>query len=442
MKRVFLLVALAVLLSPSVQAAQLFAMKPGSEVCTTIRFGDDGRGEYVLAIDDPGMPNEPWVDNHYTRYISSESNKITIPICFSTIGHSIGEEILLTAELDTPKGEKTFEYGICTAEYEDIDFVSSIKGSVCEAIGQHTDIMSASFSEPKKYAVPNADVTFALIVDSNFETGASISKASGDMQLTASKSTINLGNDPVSVEIRMKAPSEEGDYPFSVIVSLPGCEVDDCRREVAGVLSVSEASGQPQAGFMAWLTPENKNAEREKTVQLSFLVRNYGTGQEVTLSVAPDEGVTTNFVSYSTFIGKGDSENMPVSVRVTAKDGEQFEVRATATGKDGTSRTASSWLTVNEMKNDAQASGNNEIAEKADDDDVTLDEWDGFKSKLEGSDYNDDDFVSVTGSAPPNYTLYVAIIVIVALVAVSGFYIYRKSQSQQEGGPTWESLGV
>ncbi len=436
-----------VLLSGVADAATYYAIPPNEEVCTSVKFGNDGRGEYTLTVDEPGSGDSAWADNHYTSYLANENNIVSVPICFSSIGRSIGDEAIIRATLITPTGKTDFEYGICVSSYGDIDITKgAVDENVCEAMGEYTDIFSASFTEPRKTAVPGADVSFDLVIDSHTEMALKITKSSGDLAISASAGEVALGEEPAEVSIGMKAPSAEGEHPFSVMVYADGCTIDDCRREVDGVLVVQDATEQPQAGFMLWLTPESKSVVRDRTTQLSLLARNYGDGQEITFSIVVEDGLETGFVPYTKFIAKGGSEQVPVYLRVTAEDGERFGVTAIARGKDGTERSSKSWLIVDEMKSDAALMGSDDFVDDYGDTDVTLDEWEGLKSSSSGassSDFNPSGFESPSQPAQlPDYLIYIVIIAVVAVVAIVGFMFYKKSQVQSDQGLTWKDLGL
>jgi hypothetical protein len=419
--KIVVAVSLVVMFVPfQVQAAELFAINSGEEKCISVKFGEDGGGDYTLTLDDPGLPDEPWVDNHYTSYIASRSNIVSVPLCFSTIGRSLGDEVILKGTLNTPTGEIDLEYGVCVASVES------------------TDVITGSVSGSVKFAAPGQDVTYTLRLDSMVPVTLRISQSSGDFTLGASESSVDVDGEPEEVTISVTAPSQTGNYPFSLMVSAEGCDIDDCRREVTGMLRVEEPEDQPQAGFLVWLTPPTKSITRDKVVQFQVAVKNYGPGQEITLTVSVDDGLHTTFAPYSTFVEKGEGESLPATVRVTSEEGTSFDIRATAVGADGKSRSDTATLKVDEMVSDAEL-----LDLDFDEDDaetVTLDDWKDLKADVPSPDDGPGDF-EPSPTPSPDYTLYIIIVAVIAAVGITGFYIYRKSQSG-ESGPGWEDLGV
>ena len=433
----------SIVIMPYAQAADLFAMKAGTEKCVSIRFGEDGGGEYTLNVVDPGIDmDRPWVDTHYTSYTASLSNIVSVPICFNTIGRSRGDQAVITVSLHTPTGGKVLEYGICVANSESFDEIpGSITGDVCRLMGKNTDIFTASFNEPEKYVAPGEEVDFTLTLDSLLPATLGITKASGEVTLAASKSSVDVGDGPVSVAIKLTAPQTVGDYPFSVMVAAQGCTIDDCRREVKGLLRVQEPEDQPSTGFLVWLTPRTKSVKRGVDTTMQLTVSNYGNGQGMTFDVSVPDGVETNFARQTLFVEKGGSKSVTVTLRVTAEDGTSFKVTGLAENAEGKSRSSVATLKVDEMSSDADL-----LDADFDDEDaglITLGEWEDFKtdaSDLNVIDNTDDGTVT---NPQPDYTIYIMAVLIIAAVGLIGFYFYKKSQSGEGGsGPSWEDLGL
>ena len=307
-------ILLAFTLAADAQAATYVSLRPDRELCTSIVFGEHGRGEYTLTS--PSSSGE-WVDNHFTSFMAGPENIIFVPVCFSSRGRKVSDSAMVSFVLSTPsQGNITYDFGVCVANYEDIDVTDgAASSSPCGAMAAHTDIISASLEQPDMYASPGQTVVFTLAADSSLPLTLTVSKESGEMRIAASASTIEAGAGLKTVGLQVTAPASAGDYPFSVIVAAQGCSIDDCTRTVRGVLHVRQVQQQPQAGFFVWLSPETKSVMGQASTMYMLKFQNYGEGQQFTASVDADEGLETDFSPYSSFVAKGDSKSVPFTVR-------------------------------------------------------------------------------------------------------------------------------
>jgi hypothetical protein len=428
-------------LSVQAQAATYFSMLPGDEKCTQIYLGDNGRGEYTMTVTDPGEAEEkPWVDIHFTSLLARPENRITVPICFSTIGRRVGESAVITADIDGPDSDFTKEYGICVSNDEDVDFIEGSPTNPCQEMAEHTDVFSASFNQPEQYAEPGEDVLFTLTLDSSVAATVDIGRSSGDMDISASQTTAELGSGPQEIELWLTAPSSAGDYPFSVLVEAQDCSLDDCRREVTGIIHVTETGKDPEGRFFLWLTgPESINGVENADYVIE--VRNYGPGQKITIAASAGEGLTTDFAPYTAYIETDASKKIPLTVVPTTDESKSYKIKASATGEDGERVSAEAWLTVNEMVSDAKKLGDESLGEKySREGTVTLEDLKQVKSTSSSPDTGDDfDDLNPTPEGP-DMTFYMMIAAVVAIIAVLGFFLYKRmgSSNGQAGG--WNQL--
>ncbi len=430
---------------PSANAATYYSIRPGDEVCTSIIFGLNGGGEYTLVADYPEEGRgDPWIDNHFTSLIAGPNNIISVPMCFSAIDRSLSDEQNIKAVVTTPKGNVTYYYGICVAKYGDVDITDGpATGSPCEVMGENTDIFSAGLLQPEMYAQPGSTATFTLVLDASTPLSVNIAKYSGDLSIMASESSLSLGPEQQEVQIKVNAPSAQGDYPFTLRVSVEDCSISDCTRDVKGVLRVATASDTPQSSLFIWLTPETKSVTGQQGTQFMIRVQNYGEGQEVTVITATDEGLETNFEPYSIFLKKGESKSIPLSVRPATDERRSYEVTAIIEGADGTKRSAKSWLTVDEMVADASKMGQEGFIDDYDSEGgATVEDWEELESATGNVIYDDDGFTYDDESEAPDYTIYIIIAVVAVVAAVSILLVYRKMQVREESGTTWEDLGL
>jgi hypothetical protein len=446
-----LLIALSALLlllavPSNAQAALYFSMPPDSETCITQSFGYNGIGEYTLTVDDPGYAEgKPWVDNHYTQFHARLDNIVVVPLCFSTYGREDMEQALIKVTVSTPTGTETYDYGVCVSDYSDVDSFSSVQEEICKAMAESTDIFSAGFVQPEKYANPGETVNFTLLLDSDLPLSLSLAKSSGSVSIVADRTSVQLGSGQEEVNIRVVAPSAPGDYEFGVMVSVEGCSIADCRREVGATVHVA---GMPNSSFDMWLAPDNKNIVGVQSTQYSLTVQNYGPRQTFSLAIGIPNGVESDFIPHSVPIETGIPYTNYFNVRPKASQKNSYKVTATVTAADGSKKSLNAWLTVDEMVGDAQrdAAVNPNDQNAADEftndynsGGVTLDEWNDYKSVTGGTTGGNE---TGGGEAPqgPNMILWIVIAVVVVVVVVLVFIIY--SRTRVEGGPSWESLGI
>jgi hypothetical protein len=436
---VFLIVTLS--MSVGVQAVTYFSVKPGKELCTNIVFGQDGRGEYTLVAEESGIGGD-WIDNHFTSFIAGPDNIISVPICFSARGRSIGDQTNVHVTVSTPDyGNVTYDYGVCVSKYEDVDvFEGEASGDACDAMAGHTDIFSAALSQPEKYADPGDVVTYTLVLDSSLPLVLDIAKGTATMSITASKTSVEAGARQQQVSMRVVAPNAPGDYDFIITISVEGCNIEDCQKSVRGVLHVRQVAEQPQAGFYVWLTPETKSIMGQQTTMYILRFQNYGDGQELTASVTAEAGLETDFSPYSVFLAKGESRSVTFTARPTTEERKTYKMTAVVTGADGTKREAAAWLTIDEMVADASKLGQNDFISDYDEEDgASLQDWEELRSVTGAMPARDG---AGPGPAPdePNMLLWVVTGVVVVIIAVLVLIIYKRMHV--EGELSWENLGI
>ncbi len=441
-----LALVLLIAMPHAADAATYYSMTPGDEVCTSIQFGNNGRGEYTLHVSDPDEDTEnPWVDVHFTSLLARPDNIVIVPLCFNAIGRTIGESATLVATVAGPDGTENYEYGICVGRQQDVDMTGTLEDDPCLEMGLHTDIFSAALTEPELYVDPGEEATYTLVLDSSVPATLNIAKASGAMTITASESAVEAGDAMKEVELSMAAPDTPGEYDFSVMVSAEGCDIDDCRREVFGKLIVNdpqEPDGE-EASFYLWLTPKTKSVIGKTATTFILKVRNYGIGQQITITASTEEGLDTNFEPYTVFINEGGEKTVTLTVLPQTDDKRSYKINAAAVGEDGSKRSDEGWLTIDEMVADAEILGEEDfIDEYEQNEGSTLEDWAELDS---GTNYNTDDNGdidgdSVSGGTEPNMLLMAAVIGIVIAVLIVVFLVYKKMQSGASGEGGWGQL--
>jgi hypothetical protein len=440
---------LAVLLAPAgAQAAVYYSVAPGKEFCADpVIFGDNGGGEYTLTAEDPGYPERPWTDNHFTSLMASENNRVIVPVCFSTVGRAVPDSANIRITVSTPRdGNITYDYGLCIASgnWQVNVIEGEASGDACKVIAGHTEVFSAALDQPEQYASPGEDVTYVLLLDSSNKMTVGITRASDGMEIKASSGTAELGSGQQKVELTMTAPGKTGSYAFSVMVAVKDCAISDCRREVRGTLRVVAEADKPKASFYMWLKPETKSVIGQESTEFTISVRNYGPGQKLTAYVSADEGLDTDFSPYTFYLEKDASKLLSFSATPATAERKSYEIRASVEGENGAGRSAKAWLTVDEMVADALLLGEDGFVDEYDaKGGAALADWEGVKSVTGSATSKRTETEGEPGAAEPlNVVYYVIIGVVVAVVIVLLFIIYRKTKVEGTAGPSWKDIGA
>jgi hypothetical protein len=424
------LVMLASLSSVAAREITYLAMKPDTEFCISVIFGENGRGEYTLLIEDPGYPRRVWVDTHRASFTSGPSNPVINPVCFNTKNRRVGDEVILHFMLETPEEEILYDYGICVSNHEDADVVESDEDP-CAATASHTDLFSLDLLESELFSIPNEKVTFTLLVSSEFDLRLSLDKESGPKMEISETNIIMPGE--YAVKIDMDSPADPGDYAFTVVAKAENCDYSSCEKRVNGVLHVAQSPGMD--GFMVELSPNNRNVVGMQSATFYLTIQNFEADQTFSVNIDLDESLSTNFMPGEMTIIRDGRKQIDFTVIPESDDHKLYMIRVEVEGEVGGKKTAESFLTVEEPASDAQRMAENDprFRQDADDyadrygDDASLDDW----KSIQQVTTNDDNGTTPDGESSP--LNWVMIVVAVAGIASIIFYIYKKTTVVQEG---------
>jgi len=428
------LIAIFLLISaPSALASEttFFAMKPDKEFCFSVTFGQNGRGEYTFTMSDPEYPRRGWVDNHRTSFTSGPDNPVIIPVCFSTRNRRVGDYVLLRSTLETPEGITTHDYGICVSRNEDADVVESDRNP-CETTSLYTDLFSIGFVESEKFSAPGQKVAFTLLVSSEFDAQIILDKESGPA-MEIGVTTVQMPGQQ-SVGISMDAPSQAGDYPFTLKAKVSGCNQTSCVKSVTGILHVAQPSNLE--GFRVELAPQNKNIVGTQTATFSLTVRNLDAQQIFSISIDMPSQLNTDFKPLQASIGRGASRTIEFSVAPASTERNLYMIKAVVEDSKGDKKVTESYLTVEEAAGDAQRVA--ETVPKFQEDANSYEgKYDTSPTINDWKDVNDAADAAIKGgksvegqpASPLNWVFILLAAVGISLVV---FFIYRKTHVYQE----------
>jgi len=414
----------------SAQSITYLSMNPDTQFCISVIFGDNGRGEYTLTVDDPAYPGGGWVDTHRTSFTSGPNNPVINPVCFSTKNRRVGDEAVLHFTLETPEGEIRYDYGICVSKHEDVDVVESSEDP-CKAASSHTDLFSVDLLESEMFSIPGEKVTYTLLLSSEFDLSISLDKESGP-KMDISSTTIETPGE-YTVEIVVDSPQEPGDHAFTIVARANDCDYPSCEKRVTGTLHVSTAPGLE--GFRVELSPKSKNVMGTQSAKFFLTIHNFASDQGFSVSLDLDESLNTNFIPLDVRVGKDMSKQIDFTIVPLSDDHKLYMIRAEVEGETGGKKTAESFLTVEEPVADVQRMAESDPGLRPDADDYaakynagpSLDDWKGIQ---EATSVHDDKPKPPNGqSGPLNWLLIFAAVVAIAAIIL---YVYKKTMVVQE----------
>ncbi len=415
------------------QEVTYLSMSPDTEFCISVIFGDNGRGEYTLTVDDPDYPRGKWVDTHRTSFTSGPTNPVITPVCFTTKDRRVRDEAMLHFTLETPEGVMRYDYGVCVSRHEDIDVIESSEDP-CSAASSHTDIFNIDLLESEIYSVPGERVTFTLLVSSEFDMVVLLDKDSGP-QMNITSTTIDMPADQ-SVDIVMDSPQKPGDYVFTVVARAETCDYPSCQKKVSGILHVSQVQETGLEGFRLELSPSNKNVVGMQSAKFYITVHNFDAEQYFSVNLQLDASLESDFNPVEVRVGKDRSAQIDFTVLPKSDDPKLYMIRALVENENGVKKSAESFLTIEEPVSDANRLAENNPSLRSDAEDyadsygsgASLDEWEHIQD-LGSTDDGDGGAVPDAQPGAMNWILIIAAVVIIASFAL---YIYRKMVVVQE----------
>jgi hypothetical protein len=422
----FLLLMMLIPAAAASQPITFLAMNPDTEYCISVIFGENGRGEYTLIVDDPDYPQRVWVDTHRASFTSGPSNPVIVPVCFSTENRRVGDEVVLHFTLETPEEDIRYDYGICVSRHEDVDVIVS-GDDPCKASSSHTDVFNADLVESEKYAVPGERVTYTLLLSSEFDMSVLLDRETGP-KMNISSTRVTMPGEH-AVDIVIDSPQEPADYVFTIAARAAGCDDPSCLKRVSGILHVAREPGLK--GFRVELSPKNKNVVGIQAATFYITVHNFEAVQDFRVNVELDPSLDTDFNPLEVRVGKDKSKQVDFTVIPGSAEHKLYIIRAEAEAADGMKKTAESFLTVEEPVSDAKRFAEKDPGLLPDADDyanqyragANLDDWQDIQD-LGRTSEDDGEPLPDGQPAPLNWLFIAAAVVAVASII---FFIYKRT---------------
>ena len=281
-----------------------FSVEKDGIVCIDLVLPDDvgyvGKGVYEYKI--TCEPKEECIHWGSTlteqKVFVSENNTGIIPICFNSLGKSIGscsEPMRIHVESELIGVDKTWEGGICISNYRDIETVNRHENQrVMDVLNENFDLFDARFEESRVYSDPGEEITYVLLLYSQANITLDITIKNQDLDIFPKKTTVSFSKEKSnqSVEFKIKAPETEGSYMIDADILVRDCTENYCRKKARGLLVVGTKA---DSGFLISLFPETINIKNLEPVSFTFTLHNYGERQtfDISLSVTPNYALKT-----------------------------------------------------------------------------------------------------------------------------------------------------
>lgn len=379
LKEAFLFLVLAViLLFPEASAIQtdtiFISMAPESRECFDILLPDNmgvvlpGRIEYNIVV--YPEPEETWLDLTEITIRTDENEAVLIPVCFSSVNKSIGDcsepfELTITARGATDLPEKKITGRACVARNRDVDTGRDVNES--KRTGAGVDVFDVALEKEVQYARPGKPVNYTILLQSQAGVTVDLEVLSEGKSIV--KKTVEFGEERfTAVNFTLKA-AQAGEYRFIVVGKVRGCGDKICTKQVVGTLVVTDRSVS-EGGFMVSLFPRNINVKGLEPVEFrASVTNNLGSAKTFLLFLELPEGLRSDFSGESVEVPQGGKRT--VTFTVTPEMGSsQFAIKVNATtdveGKAMT-KSATSYLSTDEMLTDVQRLAEEAGTEEADD---------------------------------------------------------------------------
>jgi hypothetical protein len=377
-KAVFYILMLALVFLPiKISALQTdtisVAMEPDSRECFDILLPDNmgvvlpGRFEYRIAV--YPEPNETWLDLTEITIRTDESEAVLVPVCFSSAGKPIGNcsepfELVITAAGPAELPEKRITGRACVARNRDVD---TGKAPAKEGEAGTVDVFDMALEKEIQYARPGEPANYTVLMQSQAGVTVDLEVLSEGESIV--KKTVEFGDERfAAVNFTLKA-AQTGEYGFIVYGKVGGCEDNICAKQVAGTLVVTD-NAVSEGSFTVSLFPRNINVKGLEPVDFrASVANNMGSAKGFLLSLELPEGVRSDFSSESVEVPAGGMKTAMFSV-TPERGSSQFTIKVNATadveGKAVT-KSATSYLSTDEMLTDVQRLAEEAGTEEADD---------------------------------------------------------------------------
>jgi hypothetical protein len=414
-----------------------------------------GEAEYVVESSAP-----PEWDDLTTQMVRTNAfNTVIIPIQFRTFGKKDGmcsgrfEIRLSSLQLNS---SRSWSGEVCVSNYTDVNTASGKTGMA--AVNDNVNLFDAGFSPPKKIVRPGSVADFVLDIESYAVLDFDITTVSG---LTVSLQDTQANTGPVkpkvSINVNVTAPSDPGDYDFTVNVKA-GCGQGFCTRQVKGSLTVlSAGSDAADTSYVLSVFPTGISVKDLKPVQFELTVYNPGKAKTLSLSMDLPENVTSDFSPTQVTLNSGEQKK--ISFTVTPQEAIGFGVIKLSAVYEGKTKFVTAQLSTNEMLSDTMRQADSILSQAdsstARDVNSAMSEWMNKYSDApygeELSDYNtikdrlnaaaaivqpEDNDTLIIPSEPEARgfnPLIILVVIGIAGAAIAGFIFYKRRSSDDIG---------
>ncbi len=342
-----------------------FAERPGGIRCVDIFLPDDsgytGEQEYTYKIE--CSPAEECIE--WGASVTEESvtagwnNTAKVPVCFIVpeyipLGNCSGPLIISLSSEDAGISRQ-WEGGVCASEQRDFEVAERIPDqSVSDVLNKNLDLFDIGFEQAVVYSRPGEIVNYTLSAYSHADIELSV-YIDSEAGVSRRSFSLNLSEDnpEQDADIIMTAPLSAGEYGITATAKVEGCDSGYCSRTARGKLIVSENGYADRKGFEISLLPESINVKQLEPVRFKLTVTNYGERQvfRARFSANPNDGsASSNEREMDINSGEKGTAGFIFS---PGSSRELYEINVVVESESGDKKTATSYLSTNEMVSDA-----------------------------------------------------------------------------------------
>ncbi|UCC91745.1 MAG: hypothetical protein JSV39_00520, partial [Candidatus Aenigmatarchaeota archaeon] len=214
---------------------------------------------------------------------------------------------------------------------------------------ENADIIDLSFKEDVTKAKPGDVVSKTLYVTSYANLRVKLSIATNLQNDFGNPIVTTSPSRPMaSKTFNVEAPEREGDFEFIIRAEAEGCEIQACKKQKKGLLSVT-AKGKE--GFTASVIPKNINLKEAREITFRVIISNYDEPQDFLIEASSDPGLTIEPGSKNVRVGKDDEKTISFKASPGNEKLYNLEFKITS-GKS--EKLLTSYLSIGELLTDSR----------------------------------------------------------------------------------------
>ncbi|MEM5812175.1 MAG: hypothetical protein QW286_00495 [Candidatus Aenigmatarchaeota archaeon] len=281
---------------------------------------------------------------------TEENNTVIIPIIFYSSGKKEGDCSNYTISVSAPKlmTSKVWRGGVCLSRYMDVD-ISKTGSDPKKVLNENVDLFSIGFLSYTKNSKPFEPVSIELLLQSQATLTIDV-KVTSDFPFEKKDFVIQTSPASQYITIYLNGTANSsGTYYVSAEARARNCTLPSCTKQTAMKIIVSES--EPSEGFSVSLFPDNLAIKKVEPLTYRFAIQNnYKEGLQFLVNVEVPFDLDSSLLLETVTVSPLSQKIVDFTVNPRNQTGF-YEIKATASAR-GMKKTASAYLSVNEMVSD------------------------------------------------------------------------------------------